>query len=142
MPIVKAVKTYNSKEVVMAVGPHIVSGYADDSFVTIEESGEGTTKVVGCDGEVARSIDPDNTYKVKFSVLQTSDSNKYFQQLLNLDQKTGNGIVPIIIKDLRGGLLFQADQAWPVKAPSRVFGKGNQNREWEFDTAGAELTEE
>lgn len=28
-----AIKTYNPKEVVVACGTHIVSGYADDSFI-------------------------------------------------------------------------------------------------------------
>lgn len=68
-----AIKTYNPKEVVVACGTHIVSGYADDSFISIEPNGDGITKKVGCDGEIARSISPDNTYKVKITLLQNSD---------------------------------------------------------------------
>ena len=30
------VKTYNPKEVLIALGSHIVTGYAEDSFVSIE----------------------------------------------------------------------------------------------------------
>ena len=29
------IKTYNQKEVVISTGPHIVTGIADDSYVTI-----------------------------------------------------------------------------------------------------------
>ena len=43
-----AIKTYNPKEVVVACGTHIVSGYADDSFISIEPNGDGITKKVGC----------------------------------------------------------------------------------------------
>lgn len=49
------VKTYNPKEVNIAIGTHIVTGYAEDSFVSIEPSGDGTTKKIGADGEVTRS---------------------------------------------------------------------------------------
>ena len=52
------VKTYNPKEVNIAIGTHIVTGYAEDSFVSIEPSGDGTTKKIGADGEVTRSISP------------------------------------------------------------------------------------
>ena len=37
------IKTYNPKEVVISAGPHIVTGIADDSFVTIEANGDGIT---------------------------------------------------------------------------------------------------
>lgn len=43
------VKTYNPKEINIAFGSHIVTGYAEDSFVSIEPSGDGTTKKVGAD---------------------------------------------------------------------------------------------
>ena len=72
------IKTYNPKEVVISAGPHIVTGIADDSFVTIEANGDGITKKVGCDGEIVRAVSPDGTYKVKIALLQTSDSNTYF----------------------------------------------------------------
>lgn len=39
-----AIKTYDPKEVVVACGTHIVSGYADDSFINIEPNGDGITK--------------------------------------------------------------------------------------------------
>lgn len=135
------VKTYSSKQVIVTFGAHTVTGYAEDSFVTIEQSGEGTTKVVGCDGEVARSLSPDKTHQVKISLLQTSDSNKYFNKIRRLDVETGEGVMPLMITDLRGGMLFQAPEAWILKDPSRAYGKATQNREWTFDTGSAELIE-
>ena len=34
------VHTYDPKKVKIAIGSHIATGFADDSFVTIEASGE------------------------------------------------------------------------------------------------------
>lgn len=59
------IKTYNPKEVTVAAGNHIVTGFADDSFISIEANGDGISKKVGCDGEIVRSVSPDNTYKIK-----------------------------------------------------------------------------
>ncbi len=134
-------KTYNPKEVTMAVGSHIVTGFADDSFITIEANGDGVAKKVGCDGEVARAISPDGTYKVKVALLQTSSSNAFFQERYAQDRDTGEGMFPILIKDLKGGLLFSSEAAWVIKPASRVYGKDTNNREWELDTGDATLTE-
>lgn len=135
------IKTYNPKEVVVSAGAHIVSGFADDSFITIEANGDGITKKVGCDGEIARSVSPDGTAKVKIVLLQTSDSNSYFNQKVDEDRETGDGIFPLLIKDLKGGLVFSTEAAWCTKKASAVRGKETNNREWELDTGDCDWNE-
>lgn len=135
------VKTYNPKEVTVALGNHIVSGYAEDSFVTIDPNGDGVTKKVGCDGEIVRSISPDDTFIVKISLLQTSDTNSWLQKRVKKDRKDGSGAFPILVKDLKGGLVFSCDQAWPKGPASRGYGKEAGNREWELHTGSGELNE-
>lgn len=135
------IKTYNPKQITMAFGSHIISGYADDSFLSIEANGDGITKKIGCDGEIARSISPDDTYVIKFTVLQTSDSNSFLQKQHNYDRKTGDGMLPVLIKDLRGGMVFSSDAGWAVKPASRQFGKETNNREWEIHTGSGILDE-
>ncbi len=135
------IKTYNPREVTMALGSHIISGYADDSFLSIEPNGDGITKRVGCDGEITRTISPDDTYVIKFTVLQTSRSNTFLQKSFNYDQSTGEGLFPVLIKDLRGGMVFSSDAGWVVKPTSRQFGKESNNREWEVHTGAGILNE-
>lgn len=135
------VKTYNPKEVTVALGNHIVTGFADDSFVTIDPNGDRVTKKVGCDGEVVRNISPDDTYIVKLSLLQTSDTNKYLQEMHELDMKKGEGTYPILVKDLKGGLVFSCDSAWAKGPASRGYGKEAGNREWELHTGSGKLEE-
>ena len=74
------IKTYNPKQVTCALGTHIVTGYAEDSFISVDPNGDGITKKVGCDGEIVRSVSPDDTYVVKLSLLQTSATNKFLQE--------------------------------------------------------------
>ena len=127
------VKTYNPKEVNIAIGTHIVTGYAEDSFVSIEPSGD--------DGEVTRSISPDRTFAVKVTLDQMSESNSYFQEMYNRDQQTGDAIESLMIQDMKGGMLFSADEAWVPKPATRGFGKAAGTREWEIHTGEATLEE-
>ena len=135
------VKTYIPKEINIAFGSHIVTGYAEDSFVSIEPSGDGTTKKVGADGEVTRSISPDRTFSVKVTVDQMSESNSYFQEMYNRDQQTGDAIEPLMVQDMKGGMLISADEAWIPKPSTRGFGKAAGTREWEIHTGPATLDE-
>lgn len=135
------IKTYNPKEVTVSCGSHIVSGFADDSFITIEPNGDGITKKVGCDGEIARAVSPDDTYKVKIVLLQTSDSSSFFSRKVDQDRDTGDGMFPILIKDLKGGQVFSTEAAWVVKKSPWNRGKDTNNREWEIDTGSATLDE-
>lgn len=135
------VKTYSANQLAIVCGNHIVTGYADDSFVTIEPNGESVTSVVGCDGEVGRAVNPDKTCKVKLSLMQTSASNKFFTQMWNRDRKDGTGVFPLLIKDLSGELVCSADSAWVVTAPTRTYGKNLNNREIQLATGACEITE-
>lgn len=135
------VKTYDPRKVIVTWGAHVVTGYADDSFVTVEAAGEGITSVVGCDGEVARSMDPNKTSSVKISLMQTSSSNQYFNKMHKMDDLTGMAMFPLTITDLRGGVLFFAPEAWINKQAPITYGKATGNREWEFSTGDSEFTE-
>ena len=86
-------------------------------------------------------MSPDHSFVVKVTLLQTSDSNSYLQELYNRDQETGDAIEPIMVQDLMGGLLFSADQAWVPKPANRVRGKEATNNEWEIHTGIGEITE-
>ena len=136
-----AIKTYNSRQVMIALGTHNVSGYAEDSFVTIEQKGDGVTSKTGCDGEVSRAVDPNEQYTVKISVQQQSPTNKYLQSMYEKDKKDGTGLFSVLVKDLTGGVKFSASDAWVLKQPSRAWGKDTNNREWEIETGPATYSE-
>lgn len=126
------VTTYNPKKVTCSLGPHIVSGYADDSMITIEYAGDGTSYVTGADGEVVRSIDPSDAYTLKLSVQQTSPTNAYLRARFEKDKADGQGTFPVNIIDLLGNEKFSGSIAWVTKPASFVRGKTQNNREWEI----------
>lgn len=126
------VTTYNPKKVTCSLGNHIVTGFADDSFITVEPAGDGTSYVVGADGEIARSIDPSKVYTVKIALLQASRSNAYLQKMYDKDQKDGTGTFSVNLNDLLGVEKFTGGIAWVTKPASWARGKAQGNREWEI----------
>ena len=126
------VTTYNPRKVTTALGSHIVSGYADDSFISIEPAGDGTTYVVGADGEVARSVDPSRLYNVKLTLLQTSATNAFLQKKYDKDQNNGDGTFSVNINDLLGKEKFVGATAWVTKPAAWSRGKTQGTREWEI----------
>lgn len=136
------IKTYNPREVTISLGSHMVEGYAEDSFVQIEPNGDGITKKVGCDGEIVRSVSPDRTYNIRLSLLMSSATCKFLQDKFDEDIENGNALFPILIKDLKGGMVFASDSCWVVRSAPRQFGRDAPDREWELSTGEAQLTEE
>lgn len=134
-----SVATYNPKKVTCALGSHIVSGFADDSMITVEYAGDGTSYVTGADGEVVRSIDPSEVYTLKLAVQQTSKTNAFLQKKFEQDKKNGNGTFSVNINDILGNEKFVGGVAWVTKPASFVRGKAQNNREWEIVVAQGEF---
>lgn len=131
--------TYIPTMVKIALGNHIVTGYAEDSFVTIEPLGDGVTSKAGCDGEIVRSVDPNNRFSIKLALLASSPTHRFLTQKLEQDKKSGTGAFPVLIKDLMGKEKFSSDQAWVTKLSSNVKGKEAQNKEWTIETGQADF---
>lgn len=129
------VTTYNPKRVTLALGNHIASGFADDSFISIEHAGDGNSYISGADGEVCVSVDPSSVYTVKVSLLQRSKTNAYLKKMYEKMKSTGNGFFAVTIKDLVGNEKFSASTGWVTKPASKTYGKAQNNREWEIVVA-------
>ena len=114
--------TYSADKVTVVIGPHIVTGYADGTFINIEEMSDGAVSVAGADGEVARAMSTDPRKTVTLTVLQTSSTNE-------------NATFPVAIKDLRGNSLFASSTAWIKKLSNIELGKEVGAREWIIETA-------
>ena len=128
------VLTYDPKKVAVIFGARQITGFSEDDIITIEPSGDGMIKVVGADGEVARSIDPNETFKVTLHLMGSSMSNVFLSELYNLDRATGAGLLPLIIKDLSGNTMFFAQQAWVTNFPEYEMGRELGVCDWEIDT--------
>lgn len=135
------VYTYSPHQVKIALGSHIMTGYAEDSFVNIEPAGDGTTVKQGCDGSVIRSINPANTFTMKVSLLQNSPTNRFLNGRYKMDQHDGSGDFPVTVKDLMGEDQFTSPIAWVNKTAAWGRGKEAGNREWEITCAHGDFAD-
>lgn len=136
------VSTYNPLKVMIALGNHAVTGYAEDSFVTIEPLGDGVTSKAGCDGEIVRNVDPNSRYTIKLALLASSPTSKWLSNKFYMDKKNGNGTFPVLVKDITGKDKFSTEAAWVTKPASITKGKEASNKEWTLETGQAEFVYE
>lgn len=133
------VKTYDPKNIVVIVGTERIHGFSEDDIITVAPSGDGTAKYVGADGEVGRSIDPDETVEITITLAQTSASNDTFSAMHQLDRATGKGLVPFVLKDLTGSTLVAASQCWVANLPEAKKGRQIDTNEWTLYTGKADV---
>ena len=128
------VKTYSSKQVLISLGSHPVTGPADGDFISIEPNADGVTKVVGAYGEVVRSMSPDETFNITLTLLMQSPTVKWCQEQFDKDRKTGDGLFPMLVKDMKGGVIFSTEQAWIANSPALSYGIEASTREISIQT--------
>jgi len=131
-----ALYTYDPKLVAVILGGVPLSGFADGTFVSVEQNEDSFSLQVGTDGDGCRSKSNNQSARVTLTLQQSSASNDILSALHNTDilSPSGDGITPLIVKDNTGRSLHSAENAWIVKPPTSAFGREPENREWVFET--------
>jgi hypothetical protein len=123
-------KTYNPKKVIFTFLGQLITGYADGTFVTVEQASDAFSTTIGADGEAARSQSADESGTFKIVLLQTSAANDILSAALARDRQTGLNTGPAMLKDASGRSLAIANEAWVQKVANIEFGKEIVGREW------------
>lgn len=130
-----ALKTYAPDSVVINFAGATLTGYAEGSFITIERETDAFNKVTGADGLTTRIKSSNRSGSITLSLAQSSDANAILSALQMADELTGDGIFPLLIKDVSGRSLFSAEQAWIRKSANAEFSSDFTGRQWVIDCA-------
>lgn len=123
--------TYAPSEVTITMGGvYSITGYAEDTFVRITKDTQQVTMVRAMDGSVSRVKSPDTGWKVQISLAQSSPANDILSTFWNVDNVTGMGKFPIMIKDGSGSTMFIAATAWVEELPDIIFSNSMEVRTW------------
>lgn len=133
---------YNPKQCIIALGNHVVSGYADDSFIKIDANSDDITKKNGCDGETNIAISVDSSYNISLALLQNSPTSAFLEAMRKKNKEDGSGHFPILIKDLMGKEKFSSDYCCVQKMGTWGRGKETTNREWTLFAADGKFENE
>lgn len=135
------VGTYDPKQVILTIGGVPISGYADETFISIKRSnGAAFTKKRGADGSVERVNRNSYDFTVEITLQQTSNSNLVLDGFLGVDMASNSGVMPITVTDLSGASVFVAASAWVSEDPQLDFGTDTTSRKWVIETGPAVAT--
>lgn len=130
-------KTYDPQKVVMIIGTHTVVGYADGTFISASRNEDSVMYEPGADGGGTRVRNANKSGRFTFTLKKSSPSNDYLAVLHQLDEDSGQGIVPVMVKDngnLQGRAIASAQNAWIVKPADFERGKELGDVEWILET--------
>jgi hypothetical protein len=134
-----AVKSYNPADVSVIFAGIPIEGYADGTFLVAARDNQSFTKMVGSDGEGARAKSNDAGGTITLTLMQTSISNDALSAQMALDEASGDGVGPLLIKDGSGRTLIVAESAWIQKPADAEFGREISNREWVIETDNMQI---
>jgi hypothetical protein len=130
---------YDPGLVSMSFGAILITGIAKGTFVSAERNKDAWSIDVGAGGDVTRTKNRDRSGMVTVTLQQSSPSNDALSARARLDELSSAGASPLIVKDLSGTTLVQAEAAWVKKLPKTEFGDESSNREWIFECADLEI---
>lgn len=110
-------------------------GFMDSTFLNAERNEDAFTESVGAQGDVTRVRSRNRTGTVTLTLQAASPTNDLLSAQAILDELTGLGYGPLLIKDLNGTTLVEAAVAWIKKVPAVEFGTEASGREWVFTCA-------
>ena len=129
-----AIKTYDPKNISLIIGTHIVDGFEDGTFVSIERNNDTWTLKKGASGESARAKSNDRSGRFTFTLMQTSLSNDFLSALAISDEKNNNGLVPVLVLENGGLTAAEATEAWVIKPSNVEYSKEIGSRAWVLET--------
>lgn len=123
--------TYNSDDVDILIGGfYKVRGLSEGTYVKVKKDLVTNITVRSTDGMVARKKVVNSTFTVEITVLQASPANNTFTRLCKLDNVTGMGKFPLMIRDASGTGYFFSPTVWIEDIPELSFGTENNNKTW------------
>lgn len=133
--------TYDPKKVLTTWGPVLFSGFADGTFLNAARNNQAVNMGIGSTGDGARAISNDRSGIVTATLLQSSIVNAALTAIAKQDEISGDGIHPLLIKDLGGTDLVKASAMWIQKIGDYNRGReiGDGNVVWILETDNLDI---
>lgn len=136
MAVDKILATYSPESVHVVISnskfSHVMSGYADGTFLNITRTIPHATLYTGADASNVRLVRNVKNCDVTLTLHQGSETNDVLSQLLALDEESRNGddIFAITIKDMSGRTVASSNSAFIGTTPDVGFGTDVGTRDW------------
>jgi hypothetical protein len=111
----------------------LVQGFAKDEFISVERMEDGFSMDVGSLGDTTRVRNRNKNGSVTITLQAGAPTNDLLMARAALDELTGTGFGPLLIKDLNGTSVVESPIAWIRKIPNLERASGASKVEWVID---------
>jgi len=125
----------------MSVGANTIVEYAAGTFIKASFDEDQYSLEIGADGRGCRIRNANEAGKFEITLLKSSPSNDLLSAQAILDRQTGQGVVPIQVKDGNGAAVASAQNAWIVKMADLERGKELGEVTWTIQTDKLEMVQ-
>ena len=132
--------TINPNKDIVNISGHEVTGFADDTMLTVSRNEDVMLEQVGVQGDMTLYQNQNRTGTITIRLMETSPSNDFFSGILAA-MKTGviKGVLPFTVARPGSYSSISAGQCWLKGQPERTFGKDGQVYEWTFGILDSEV---
>lgn len=123
-------KTFDPALLSVVVGAKQITGFAQDTMLSIETDGVQYNTSIDIHGNVTRSKTSSLMAVVTITLTQSSTGNDILSAFTEADNVSNAGVFTLFISDKNGTSLFTAQKAFVEQVPSVDFGSDVKNREW------------
>jgi len=111
---------------------HILSGFSEDSIISIERNSDTFELYTGADDTNTRIYKANTSATCTIPLQQTANSNDILTALYVNDKNTrdSSGLFSLTVKDNSGRSAYFAEESYIAVVPSSSFGNDMQLREW------------
>jgi hypothetical protein len=128
-------RAYSFLDSVVLVNGTEITGWAEgDDVIDIKRLVDSATHKVGADGNMVLSITADRSGSISFKLMQTSSSNKFLMNLMNLQEAGGPSFTPlnVLVQDTYRGDGFKGPVGYLKKPADVQRGAGVAVQTWEI----------
>ena len=131
------VRTYDPKKYTVVWGGWSIpmSAFPEGTFIKVVRSEKKLfEKKRAVDGSIERNHKNVFDFTIDFEILQTDSANDILSAAVTLDQESGVGAPPIIIKDAGGTSVFTSGACWISQDADLEAATTLTPRKWQFET--------
>lgn len=130
----ETLKTYSPAEVEVNWAGYVpIKNFADGTAIEMQRNTDNTRQLVGMQGDVGLTYNPDKTGTVSFTLMQTGESNYALSAIQNAQDTSGKIIrADLTISDPSGSMLAVAKRCHLVTPPVVTLGDDQNSKVWTF----------
>ena len=114
-------------------------GFSDGTMIAVERSEDAYSMAVGGTGDVTFVRNRNRTGSVTVMLQAASPTNDELSTVALLDEATGLGFGPLLLKNLNGTTIVESDSARIRKLPKVEVGVDAGSTEWIIDCPELEM---